>query len=77
VIQFDIDSFVKGLIRKSITRSFLTSIQILEEIKSDGRLGDDEFQILRKRILDSGNGAIREVAESIDQFELVIKKQNK
>lgn len=75
-MNFDISSFVGGLIRKSITRLFLSFIYILEDMVADGRVSDEEFQRLRKRILDSGNNTIRDIDTELKNFDLVIKNTN-
>jgi hypothetical protein len=73
-IEFDINKFIGGAIKQAVTRSFLNSIQILEDIKADGRMDEEEFTRLRKRVLDSGNNAIRDINTALEGFDLVFKR---
>jgi len=77
-VNFDISQFIKGFIKKSITRLFLFFIYTLEDLVSDGKLSDEEFQKIRKRVLDNGNNCIREIMQEIENFDFVlINKDNK
>lgn len=77
-MNFDISQFIKGFIKKSITRLFLFFIYTLEDLVSDGKLSDEEFQKIRKRVLDNGNNCIREIMQEIENFDFVlINKDNK
>lgn len=71
-MKFDLKEFIKGFIKKSITRLFLFFIYTLEDIVADGRMSDEEFQKLRKRILDNGNNCIREILQEIENFDFVL-----
>lgn len=76
-MKFDIKEFIKGFVKKSVTRLFLFFIYCLEDIVADGRMSDEEFQKIRKRILDNGNNCIREILQEIENFDFVlINKDN-
>lgn len=75
-MNFDIEAFVKGFIRKSVTRLFLSFIHILEDMVADGRVSQEEFQRLRKRILDNGNSTIRDIDTELKNFEFIIRNKN-
>jgi|TARA_B100001105_G_C22279578_1_gene394702 predicted component of type VI protein secretion system len=36
-------------------------------------MGEEDFQRARKRVLDYGNDAIREIEENIEKFEIRLK----
>ena len=57
--------------RKTINlcKSFL----ILIEDYKDTVLDDKKYQKIRKRVLDSGNDAIRELEEHLESFEIKIR----
>lgn len=70
-MKFNVKNFIFGFIKKSVTRLFLSFIYILEDIVADGRMSDEEFQKLRKRILDYGNNAIRDINKELENFDFL------
>lgn len=70
-MKFNIRNFLFGFIKKSVTRLFLSFIYILEDIVADGRMSDEEFQKLRKRILDHGNNTIRDITKELENFDFL------
>jgi hypothetical protein len=70
-VKFNIKNFVFGFIKKSVTRLFLSFIYILEDVVADGRMSDEEFQKLRKRILDHGNNTIRDINKELENFDFL------
>lgn len=72
-MKFDIGNFLEGFVQKAIKRLFLSFIIILEDLRNDGRLSEEEFQRLRKRILDGGNDAIRDISGELQNFDFIFK----
>lgn len=70
-MKFNIKNFIFGFIKKSITRLFLSFIYVLEDVVADGRMSDEEFQKLRKRILDHGNNTIRDINKELENFDFL------
>jgi hypothetical protein len=70
-VKFNIKEFVLGYIKKSVTRLFLSFIYVLEDIVADGRMSDEEFQKIRKRILDHGNNTIRDITKELENFDFL------
>lgn len=70
-MKFNVKNFIFGFIKKSVTRLFLSFIYILEDIVADGRMSDEEFQKLRKRILDYGNNTIRDISKELENFDFL------
>lgn len=70
-MKFNIKNFIFGFIKKSVTRLFLSFIYILEDVVADGRMSDEEFQKLRKRILDHGNNTIRDINKELENFDFL------
>ncbi len=70
-MKFNIKEFVLGYIKKSVTRLFLSFIYVLEDIVADGRMSDEEFQKIRKRILDHGNNTIRDITKELENFDFL------
>lgn len=75
-MNFDIGNFLEGFVKKSITRLFLSFIYILEDLKADGRMSDEEYQKLRKRILDQGNNTIRDISEELQNFDFIFRSKD-
>ena len=72
-MDFNISAFVEGLVKKAITRLFLSFIYVLEDLVADGRMSSEEFQRLRKRILDNGNNAVRDINTELQNFDFLLK----
>jgi hypothetical protein len=70
-VKFNIKNFLFGFVKKSVTRLFLSFIYILEDIVADGGISDEEFQKLRKRILDHGNNTIRDITKELENFDFL------
>lgn len=72
--NFDLKKFVEGLISRAVTRLFLSFIYIIEEMVADGRVSEEEFKQIRKKILDSGNGCIRDINAQLENFDFLLSK---
>jgi hypothetical protein len=72
-MNFNIQNFIKGFIKRSVTRLFLSFIYNLEDLLSEGKISQDDFQKLRKRILDKGNNCIRDIYLELDNFDFLFK----
>jgi len=75
-MNFNIQNFIKGFIKRSVTRLFLSFIYILEDLVSQGKISDDEFQRIRKRILDKGNNCIRDINIELENFDFLFKNKD-
>lgn len=75
-MNFNIQNFIRGFIKRSITRLFLFFIYILEDLVSENKITQEEFQKIRKRILDKGNNCIREILEELENFEFLFKSED-
>lgn len=75
-MNFNIENFIKGFIKRSVTRLFLSFIYILEDFVSEGKITEEEFQRLRKRILDKGNNCIRDIDIELENFDFLFKNKD-
>jgi len=75
-MNFNIENFIKGFIKRSITRLFLSFIYLLEDLVSESKITDEEFQRLRKRILDKGNNCIRDISCELENFDFLFKNKD-
>ena len=62
----------KGLSKVSIKTQDYWAFQELLFSLEDLNLEDEKYQKLRKRVLDYGNDAIREIEEDINKFDIHI-----
>ena len=75
-MNFNVQNFINGFIKRSITRLFLSFIYILEDFVSEGKLTEEDFQRLRKRILDKGNNCIRDISLELENFDFLFKNKD-
>jgi hypothetical protein len=72
-MNFNIQNFIKGFVKRSVTRLFLSFIYTLEDLVAENKITDEEFQRLRKRILDKGNNCIRDINDELENFDFLFK----
>ena len=53
-----------------ITGLFKDFLFILEELEDSGRINEEMFDRLRKRVLTRGNNAIRTITEEIESLDI-------
>jgi hypothetical protein len=75
-VKFDIGLFINNMVKRVINRLFLSFIYILEDIRNDGKISNDEYQKFRKKILDHGNDAIREINSELQNFDFIFKEKD-
>ena len=68
---FDKKEYIKFHVRRRTTSLYKDLLFILEDLKEDQyNISDKVFSRMRKRVLDSGNEAIRELDTIIDQIKI-------
>ncbi len=68
---FDKKEYIKFHVRRKTTSLYKDLLFILEDLKEDQyNISDKVFSRMRKRVLDSGNEAIRELDTIIDQIKI-------
>lgn len=66
--------YVKFQIRRNVTNLFKQFLVILEDIKTNPTdLSNATFDRYRKKILDSGNDAIREIEKGLEKIDISLK----
>jgi hypothetical protein len=66
--------FVKFHAKRRIVNLYKNFLVILEDLQQDGQnLSDERYQRVRKKILDAGNDAYREIEEILDKTEIRLK----
>jgi ferredoxin-fold anticodon binding domain-containing protein len=72
-MNIDLNDFVKGLLYKEVKKLYLSFLYTLEDLKSQDKITEDEFQRMRKRVLDYGNNCSRNIEEELDNFDFKLK----
>ena len=66
--------FINFQIQRKVVNLYKNFLFMLEDLKDQGYdIPEEEFQRIRKRILDYGNDTIREIDENLDNFEIKLK----
>ena len=64
-------SFLVFQLRRKVVNLYKNYLFILEDLKKDGYdIPEEEYQRIRKRILDYGNDTIREIEENVENFDI-------
>ena len=58
--------------RRKIVNLFKKFFFLLEDLYIDGKISQDKYQQMRKRVLDHGNDTIREIEEDINKFNITL-----
>lgn len=69
----DLNNLVKGLVYRDIKKLYLSFLYTLEDLKNQDKITDEEFQRMRKRVLDYGNNCYRNIEEELDNFDFKLK----
>lgn len=57
--------------RRKVINLYKNFLILLEDLKEDGyNISEEKYQRLRKRVLDSGNDAIRQFEEELNNIDL-------
>ena len=64
--------YLKFQVQRKITTLFKNLFFLLEDLKNNNALPENEYQQVRKRILDHGNDTIRDIHNDLDQFDVHI-----
>ena len=74
-MNIDLNDLVKGFIYRDVKKLYLSFLYALEDLKSQDKINDDEFQRMRKRVLDYGNNCYRNIEEELDNFDFKLKNK--
>jgi hypothetical protein len=74
-MDININNFVKGIIFRDVKKLYLNFLYIIEDLRDNGNITEEEFQRLRKRVLDSGNSCYRDIEEQLNNFDLTLNNK--
>jgi hypothetical protein len=69
-MNVDLHDFVKSFVYRDIKKLYLSFLYLVEDLNKNGKISEEEFQRLRKRILDHGNDCYRNIEEQLNNFDI-------
>ena len=70
-MDIKIKEFVLFQNRRKVINLYKNFLILLEDLKEDGyNISEEKYQRLRKKVLDSGNDAIRQFEEELNNIDL-------
>ena len=74
-MNIDLNDLVNGFVYRDVKKLYLSFLYALEDLKSQDKITEDEFQRMRKRVLDYGNNCYRNIEEELDNFDFKLKEK--
>lgn len=74
-MDINLNTFVENLISRDIKKLYLSFLYILEDLLADNKITEEEFNRLRKRVLDYGNNSYRNIEEQLNSFDFNLTKK--
>jgi len=66
--------FVTFQVTRKVTNLYKQFLFLLEDLQDQGYdIPDEVFQRMRKRVLDHGNDAIREIEENLEKLDITLR----
>jgi ferredoxin-fold anticodon binding domain-containing protein len=74
-MNINLNELVKGLVYRDVKKLYLGFLYTLEDLQGQDKITEDEFQRLRKRVLDYGNNCYRNIEEELNNFDFKLKEK--
>ena len=74
-MKIDLNDLIKGLVYRDVKKLYLSFLYTLEDLQNQDKITNDEFQRMRKRVLDYGNNCYRNIEEELDSFDFKLKEK--
>jgi len=74
-MNIDLNNLIKGLVYRDVKKLYLSFLYTLEDLQNQDKITNDEFQRMRKRVLDYGNNCYRNIEEELDNFDFKLKEK--
>lgn len=74
-MNIDLNKLLLGFIYRDIKKLYLSFLYTLEDLKSQDKINNEEFQRMRKRVLDHGNNCYRNIEEELNNFDFKLKEK--
>ena len=75
-MNVDINNFVVAAVTGEIKKLYLSFLYSSEDLVKTGKLSEEDYQWLRKRILDYGNNSIRNIDTQLNSFDFSFKQRD-
>ena len=75
-MNVDINNFVVAAVTGEIKKLYLSFLYSSEDLVKSGKLSEEDYQWLRKRILDYGNNSIRNLDLQLNSFDFSFKNKD-
>jgi len=75
-MNVDINNFVIAAVTGEIKKLYLSFLYSSEDLVKTGKLSEEDYQWLRKRILDYGNNSIRNIDVQLNSFDFSFKNKD-
>jgi hypothetical protein len=75
-MNVDINNFVVAAVTGEIKKLYLSFLYSSEDLVKTGKLSEEDYQWLRKRILDYGNNSIRNIDTQLNSFDFSFKQKD-
>jgi len=75
-MNVDINNFVVAAVTGEIKKLYLSFLYSSEDLVKGGKLSEEDYQWLRKRILDYGNNSIRNLEVQLNSFDFSFKQKD-
>jgi hypothetical protein len=70
----ELNNFVLGFVSRDVKKLYLGFLYVLEDLRDQNKIDEQEFERLRKRVLDHGNNCYRNIEEQLNTFDFKIKQ---
>lgn len=74
-MDIDLNKFVLVSINKEVKKLYLSFLYLIEDLKLNHKITEEEFTLLRKRILDYGNNCYRNIEDQLNTFDFKLNKK--
>lgn len=74
-MNINLNDLIKGLVCRDIKKLYLSFLYTLEDLQNQDKITNEEFQRMRKRVLDYGNNCCRNIQEELDNFDFKLKEK--
>jgi hypothetical protein len=68
-MNIDLNNLVTSFIHRDVKKLYLNFLYLLEDLEDQGKISEEEFNRLRKRVLDHGNNCYRNIEEQLNSFD--------
>lgn len=74
-MDINLNTFIQNFISRDIKKLYLSFLYILEDLRSEQKITEEEFNRLRKRVLDHGNNCYRNIEEQLNSFDFDLSEK--